>query len=90
MPPVPVPAWGAGGETISRNELRELAHLQAQATLFKAKLLTKVESGAKVQLGPLSINRTHDFSASHALDKTQPSPLNCYLASAEILDLLEF
>lgn len=48
-------AGQAPTETISQSELQELAHFQAKATQFKEKLLAKVENGAKVQAGPLSL-----------------------------------
>ena len=48
-------AGQAPTETISQSELQELAQLQAKATQFKEKLLAKVESGAKVQPGPLGL-----------------------------------
>jgi len=51
-------AGQAPRETISQSELQELAHLQAKATQFKEKLLAKVESGARVQPGPLTLEMT--------------------------------
>jgi hypothetical protein len=42
-------------ETIAQWELKSLADLQAKAQEFKQKLLAKVESGTRVQPGPLTL-----------------------------------
>ncbi len=42
-------------ETIAQWELKQLSELELKAAQFKERLLAKVESGARVQPGPLSL-----------------------------------
>ncbi len=42
-------------ETVSQTELKQLGDLELRVAQFKEKLLAKVDSGAKVQPGPLNL-----------------------------------
>jgi hypothetical protein len=45
-------AGEASKETVSQSELKELSDLELKAATFKEKLLTRAQTGAKVEPGP--------------------------------------